>query len=145
MAINIMEAVKIFQQAATAKNNRDISSSFWKDVENQNLIPERPADRLRQFYRENKEKGLIKFIDECLSEKNIRFSHNMEEVPIVQCYSIPEQRESTAAFERGAVSSGKRVSSEVFDPNANEGREQSIQEMMETVDKKRQKFLQERH
>jgi hypothetical protein len=42
---------------------------------------------MREFYKRHRERGLVKFLQQCLDDK-IRFSHNMLEIPTVECWDI---------------------------------------------------------
>lgn len=53
----ITEAIKIFQLACDSKD-RGKSATFWKEIEDKGLIPERRAESMRNFLKTSLKYGL---------------------------------------------------------------------------------------
>lgn len=82
----ITEALKVFEIASkNPKNNK--SAQYWKDVENKELIPNRPAESLRNFYKTHANESIEHYMKVAL-EKRIRYCHAFQNIPLYKVNKV---------------------------------------------------------
>ena len=62
-----MEAVYIFTLALANKQEAR-GASFWKKVEDENLIPQRTCESMRSFWKDNSNKGLEQYLKKAIDD-----------------------------------------------------------------------------
>ena len=70
----IREGIKIFE-LALANPESASGSSFWLEIERQNIIPRRTGESMRNFWKEKRNKGLELYLKSAVAHDQDRFSH----------------------------------------------------------------------
>lgn len=78
----IREAVKVFEIALKNKS-KSKSASFWMEIERKQILPQRSADSLRNFWKTVERRGLENYMKEAF-ESNTWYCHAFCKIPKVQ-------------------------------------------------------------
>lgn len=76
----IIEGMKLYETMTNHKNLNINQKQFWLKVQSQDILPERSADWLKNFWTKNQYKTLEEFLIECVHEK-IDFCLSFKEIP----------------------------------------------------------------
>ena len=77
----ITEGIKIFE-LALANPESASGSSFWLQVQREGILPKRPGESMRNFWKENRLKGLEAYITNAVQD-DTRYCHAFKAIPKV--------------------------------------------------------------
>ena len=64
----IIEGIKLYEIITNQKNLQTNSGQFWTKVAGQNILPDRSADSMKNFWKKNLSKTLEEFLIDCIHE-----------------------------------------------------------------------------
>lgn len=81
----ITEGIKIFEIALANQRNGHAArgSAFWLEIQRKQMIPSRPGESMRNFWKTESRKGLENFLSNAMTEER-RFCHAFKRIPQVK-------------------------------------------------------------